>query len=969
MKNIFSRFLILFAVTFVSLFAATQSAWGEDVAMSSAVSAEVTTDYQPRDIQRASSTSVFYIVSGKCNETLTAGMSQSNYQILKCEGGATSAITGNEIVSSSNSATSSFFYNSTSVAEADLLNTGNYVTSSGNNVTMQGLKVSSNATVTLTLNKTISKVVIVGRCGRTSSASLTIKNGENILETIATSAQDMFVKTYENASGFTNISMTSASKEYYVFVYLWETSSSSSYTVTYDANGGTCSTTSDTYSGTPLTLPTATQDGYTFKGWYDAATDGNRIGGAGDTYTPTANITLYAQWAPVSSTTFIVTFDYNDEGATASTSESCYEGSTVTLPTPTRTGYTFKGWYDAAIGGNLLAEATATEYTPTADITLYAQWEVIAEPTCITDVYYNTVPTGKTQSTRFTFSSTPSGDNSLANTMTIDGVNYTCASRSSSTSSTFSFTIPDGKEATLYMCVCGGGNSRVMQAVCGKDTLSVEISNTKNSDDSYKTFKLSNLTAGTWTVTCIEKLGTTDAKSWYLAMLGLQECKSSACETPNISAQPVGGTYCAGDVITLSIEASVSDAGTLSYQWQKDGADISGATAETYTPTEAGTYACVVTNTLADHTPASVTSNEAVITINPAPAITTQPASVSVTVNNPATLTVVATDATAYQWYTCDNSNGDNPSAISGETNNTLTVTPDALGTIYYKVIVTGTCGTATSDVVSITATDGPCFSMAITATSGSISGQTQLTSSHASITGGTVLYDREAKESMEFSSDGIKFNSNSDYLKVTLSEGVVLAQGTQIKVTYTIISDNRGIKILQSDKETEVCSFSKVKGTYTETFTITSSMSENVFYITRVDGTAYLKIIELSNCGIECLETKPTLTADKDALCGTENVVFTAKNFTEGATLALYKEGDDAPLQTVNTTTETSVTFAAVSVSATANYYVVANKTCDVSSDLVPISILPATQITTQPTGATIWLSGKTTLTVEATG
>lgn len=725
--------------------------------------------------------------------------------------------------------------------------------------------------------------------------------------------------------------------------------SSPTYTVTYDLNGGsgTAPTQASLCEGATFEVASAddiTKTCYTFAGW----SDGSKTYAADEIYTMgTANVTLTAQWTALH--VYTVTFNYNYEGATASNSETGCSEAPVTLPSPTRTGYTFKGWYDAATGGTLIAGANATEYTPTDNITLYAQWEKIVEPTCTTDVYYNTVPDGKTQSTRFTFGSKPSGTNTLANTMTIDGVNYTCANRSSSTTSTFSFTIPDGKEATLYMCVCGGGSSRVMQAVCGKDTVSKSISNTKESNGTYKTFTLSNLTAGTWTVTCIEKLGTTDAKSWYLAMLGLQECKTCnsaglsfpqdeytvglgsqfaaptltktttttatyessntavatvdantgaitlvgkgtttitastptdgdycageasyeltvtlpACQTPTINTQPATATYCAGEAIAaLSVGASVNDGGTLSYQWKKDGVDV-GANSATYTPSASGTYTCVVTNNLANHTPASITSDEAVITINPAPSITTQPTSVSVTVKNPATLTVEATDATAYQWYTCDNSNGDNPTEILGATEATYTVTPNALGITYYKVIASNTCGTAPSKVVSITATDGPCFSMQVTATSGSVSGQTTLTASHATITGGEVLYDREAKESLAFTSDGIKFDSGSDYLKVTLTEGIVLAQGSQIKVSYYIGSDNRGIKILKSDQSTEICSFSNTKGTYTETFTINSSMYENVFYITRVAGTAYLKSIEISGCGKMCINPQLAWSAE----------------------------------------------------------------------------------------------------------
>ena len=66
------------------------------------------------------------------------------------------------------------------------------------------------------------------------------------------------------------------------------------YTVTYDANGGSCSTTSENASS--VALPTPTRDGYTFNGWYTAATGGSLVGAAGDSYAPSADITLYAQW-------------------------------------------------------------------------------------------------------------------------------------------------------------------------------------------------------------------------------------------------------------------------------------------------------------------------------------------------------------------------------------------------------------------------------------------------------------------------------------------------------------------------------------------------------------------------------------------------------------------------------------------------------------------------------------------------
>lgn len=70
------------------------------------------------------------------------------------------------------------------------------------------------------------------------------------------------------------------------------------YTITFDANGGTCVTTSaDTDADSHLsTLPTPTRDGYTFNGWFTAAEGGDLI--TTET-TFSADTTLYAQWTAV----------------------------------------------------------------------------------------------------------------------------------------------------------------------------------------------------------------------------------------------------------------------------------------------------------------------------------------------------------------------------------------------------------------------------------------------------------------------------------------------------------------------------------------------------------------------------------------------------------------------------------------------------------------------------------------------
>lgn len=73
------------------------------------------------------------------------------------------------------------------------------------------------------------------------------------------------------------------------------------YTVTFNSNNGSVDPTSATQSesGAAIILPTPTRSGYMFTGWYTAASGGTKIGDAGDSYIPTANITLYAQWEHV----------------------------------------------------------------------------------------------------------------------------------------------------------------------------------------------------------------------------------------------------------------------------------------------------------------------------------------------------------------------------------------------------------------------------------------------------------------------------------------------------------------------------------------------------------------------------------------------------------------------------------------------------------------------------------------------
>ncbi|ECL7894802.1 TPA: InlB B-repeat-containing protein [Listeria innocua] len=138
------------------------------------------------------------------------------------------------------------------------------------------------------------------------------------------------------------------------------------YTATFNNDGTTTTQTADYQEA--LTEPTEpTKDGYTFEGWYDAQTGGNKWNFATNKM-PGNNITLYARYSAKSYTT---TFD--KEGTT--TTQTANYDSLLTEPTaPTKTGYTFDGWYDAETGGNKWN--FATDKMPAKNITLYARFTV-----------------------------------------------------------------------------------------------------------------------------------------------------------------------------------------------------------------------------------------------------------------------------------------------------------------------------------------------------------------------------------------------------------------------------------------------------------------------------------------------------------------------------------------------------------------------------------------------------------------
>ncbi len=164
---------------------------------------------------------------------------------------------------------------------------------------------------------------------------------------------------------------------------------------TFNGNGGSVDqNTKEVFYGSEYgALPTATRTGYTLDGWYTEATGGSRVTATSPVETVNDH-TLYAHWT---ANKYTVTFDANG-GTPATASSAISFGSTYgALPSVSRTGYAFDGWYTAKIGGTKIISTTIVENA--SNHTLYAHWS----SNTYTVVFNANGGTGTMQNQTFTF--------------------------------------------------------------------------------------------------------------------------------------------------------------------------------------------------------------------------------------------------------------------------------------------------------------------------------------------------------------------------------------------------------------------------------------------------------------------------------------------------------------------------------------------------------------------------------------
>jgi hypothetical protein len=479
--------------------------------------------------------------------------------------------------------------------------------------------------------------------------------------------------------------------------------------------------------------------------------------------------------------------------------------------------------------------------------------------------------------------------------------------------------------------------------------------------------------AGSYTVVVTGTCGTVTSNAAVLTIN-----TSTSITTQPAATQAV----CAGTAATFTVAAT--GAGTLTYQWQKNGSPISGATSATYTiasttATDAATYTVVVTGSCG----ASVTSANAVLTVNPITVITSQPTAQAVCAGSAASFTVAATGAgVVYQWRKDGN-------PITGATLATYTIASASAGDAgTYTVVVSGACGTLTSAsavltvnaVTAITAQPaatqtvcaGTPASFTVTAVGAGLT--YQWSKNGSPITGATAASlniaattaaDAGTYTVLVTGTCGTVTSANAvltvnPVTAITTQPTATQAACPGTNVTLTVAATGTGLTYQWSKNGTAIAA--------------ATSATLNLNVVTAADAATYTVVVT-GSCGTvtsanavltvntaASIITQPTAT---QTVCAGSAASFTVAATGTGVTYQWRRNGNN-----IAGATSATYSIASASVADAGTYTVIVTGTCGtVTSANAVLTVNAATSINTQPVAQAVCAGSAATFTVNATG
>ena len=213
------------------------------------------------------------------------------------------------------------------------------------------------------------KVTFDANGGSVSEKAKTVYYGQPLGELpVPTRTGYAFVGWYTDPNGGTKVTESTpvATLENQTYYAHWD---ANAYTLSYDGNGGYGIPAAQAkYHDTALQISTTVpaRTGYTFKSWLLSGSD--KTYRAGDYFYENQSGVLVAQWTP---NTYTVYFNGNGGNPAYSSKSVVYTGYYGDLPSASRTGYTFTGWYTSS--GSRVND-NSTQYLIAGDQTLYAYW-------------------------------------------------------------------------------------------------------------------------------------------------------------------------------------------------------------------------------------------------------------------------------------------------------------------------------------------------------------------------------------------------------------------------------------------------------------------------------------------------------------------------------------------------------------------------------------------------------------------
>ena len=382
---------------------------------------------------------------------------------------------------------------------------------------------------------------------------------------------------------------------------------------------------------------------------------------------------------------------------------------------------------------------------------------------------------------------------------------------------------------------------------------------------------------------------------------------------PTISAQAENQSVVTGETATFKVVATGS---ALTYQWKKNGTDISDATSSSYTtpPTSIADNNTVFSVSVSNSA-GSVNSNATLTVLDTAvaPAITSQPADQTAITGQTVTFSVKATGTSLrYQWQ----KNGEH---ITDATNSSYTTpaTSMADSDTKYSVIVSNSVSTVTSNTATLTVSDtavAPAITIQPTNQT-AITGQTATFSVTA--TGTSLQYQWKKGDTAipgaTFSSYTTPATSMADSgavftVVVSNSAGSVTSNNATLTVTAAVV-----VPVVVAPAITAQPAAQTVTEGQTATFSVTATGTAPLTYQWKKGGTA------ISGATSSTFTTPATSIADDGA-------VFTVEVSNSAATVA---SGDATLTVTAaSPAITTQPTALSITAGATATFTVTATGT-----------------------------------------